>query len=144
MSVPIMKPMPYLASKRFIFLIISLFAVTVYLAPTPARADVCGMSTTGGEPQGADGSVGTGVPSVACGIGDSATAAFTVAIGGGNTASAVGASALGSDTIASGVGAIGVGSTNGALTVASGTLSIAIGGNGTTESGAHAIAVGPG
>src|SRR5438128_6872381 len=96
---PIMNSMPYLhAFKRsVVFLIISLLAVTVYLAPTPARADVCGMSTTGGEPQGADGSVGTGVPSVACGIRDSATAAFTVAIGGGNTASAVGASALGSD-----------------------------------------------
>jgi trimeric autotransporter adhesin len=119
-----MKPMPYLASKRFVLLTISLIAVALSLSlhSASAQGNVVGISANGGEGQTGAGATATGTGALAAGPNADASGLGAIAIGvdsnnGGvsATASGIGALAIGSDT------------QNGLGPSASGDRSIAIG-----------------
>src|SRR5437868_2583114 len=97
-----MNPMPVTyVFKRFVFLTIGLFAVSL-LIPQHARAQlVLAGSATGAEPQTGAGATATGTNAVAGGPSASASGTNAVAIGLSSAASGTSATAIGSNVVAS-------------------------------------------
>ena len=100
---------------RGLVLVTGLAATVPMLVPSPAAAQICGLSPNGAEPQDGFGAVVSG-GAMACGNSANANGIFATATGffskaNGSSASAYGASsnALGTDATATGVGANAIG-----------------------------------